>query len=289
MLGIFFYFMIMMKPSGVEADFFPGEVHGWSLAMEKETYTAEDLYHYIDGASELYISYGFNKLFVRRYEKKGWPEIMVDFFDMGDPGNAFGIFAHSQENPDHAVGQGSEYLDGLLRFWQGKYYISLLCSPETPESRTALMALGRQIAAYLPPSVERPQALSLLPDEGLIASSIRFFHHYAWQNSYGFISSENILEIGPDCEAILAKYEQGEQRPVVLLVRYPDGAVARRAFANLGRLFHLPANGGAAVQLADKRYFAAGVETEVVTAVWHAGGAAQALQLLAALQEKQRR
>ena len=75
-----------------------------------------------------------------------------------------------------------------------------------------------------------------------------------------FISSDNILEIGPDCEAVLAKYEQGEGRPVVLLVLYPDRAAAERAFANLSRKFHLPANGGEAVKLADKKYFAAGLE-----------------------------
>jgi hypothetical protein len=273
----------MMTAEVGDREYFPAEAHGWTLAPGSEDYTPEDLYKYIDGASELYISYGFKTLSTRRYERAGWPEITVDLFDMGAPGNAFGIFAHSQENPGREVGQDSEYLDGLLRFWQGGHYAAILCSPETPESQTAVMALGRQMAKRLPPAGSRPAALALLPEQGLIASSIRYFRHPAWQNTYVFISSENILNIGPESEAILAKYDQGEQKPVVLLVLYPDSLAAGRAFADLSRVFHLPLDGGAAVQLADKKYFAAGSGNGVVVAVWHGGGAAQALALLAAL------
>ena len=251
-----------------------------------DSYTPENLYKYIDGASELYISYGFAKLISRKYEKPGQPEIVVDFFDMGNAANAFGIFAHSQEKPEREIGQDSEYLDGLLRFWKGRFYVSLLCSPETPDSRSAVMELGRSLADRILQTGDRPFGLTLLPGSGLIAFSIRSFHHYAWQNTYMFISAENILGIGPDSEAVLAKYEQGEQRPVVLLVLYPDSMAAGRAFINLCREFNLPANRGATVRLADKKYFAAGVEGKIVAAVWHGGGAAHALQLLSALQEK---
>jgi len=278
--------MTMMPLQGDDSDFFPAAVRGWTLAPEAEIYTPENLYEYIDGASELYISYGFEKLFTRRYLQAGQHEITVDLFDMGDFGNAFGIFAHSQEDPGKEIGQDSEYLDGLLRFWQGRYYVSLLCSPETPESRSALMELGRQLAERLPPATDRPGILSLLPQTGLLAASIRFFHHHAWQNTYVFISSENILGIGPESEAVLAKYDQGEHRPVVLLVLYPDSTIAERAFANLGRKFHLLAKGGEAVKLADKKYFAAGLEKRVVAAVWHGGGAKQALELLSAMRAK---
>jgi hypothetical protein len=275
----------MMPLSSSENNFFPAVVRGWVLTSEPEIYTPENLYEYIDGASELYISYGFGKLFTRRYLKSGQPDITVDLFDMGDAGSAFGIFAHSQENPGKEIGQDSEYLDGLLRFWQGRYYVSLLCSPETPESRLALMELGRRLSEKIPSAASRPRALSLLPPTGLLAASIRFFQHHAWQNTYIFVSSENVLDIGPDCEAILAKYDQGEQRPVVLLVLYADRAIAKRAFAGLCSLFNFPVNGGEAVESADNKYFAAVLEKRIVAAVWHGAGAEQALELLSALQK----
>lgn len=284
-LCMLFFSMTMMPFPGYSSNFFPAAVRGWTLAPATDIHTPENLYEYIDGASELYISYGFEKLFTRRYLQAGQPEMIVDLFDMGVSGNAFGIFAHSQEAPAKEIGQDSEYLDGLLRFWQGRYYVSLLCSPETPESRQAVMELGRRMAERLPPAAAVPPALSLLPQTGLLAASIRFFHHPAWQNTYVFISSENILDIGPESEAVLAKYDQGEQRPVVLLVLYPDRAIAERAFANFRRKFHLPTGAGA-VLLADKKYLAAGLEKRVVAAVWHGGGAEQALELLSAAREK---
>jgi len=72
----------------------------------------------------------------------------------------------------------------------------------------------------------------------------------------------------------------------VLLVRYPDGASAKRAFTGLSRIFHLPASGGAAVLSADRKYFTAFLGIRAVAAVWHAGGAAQAERLLAAIKDK---
>lgn len=273
----------MMPITGSAEDPFPQAVLDWTIAAAAENYTPENLYRYIDGASELYISYGFVKLFSRKYEKTGQPEIVADFFDMGTAANAFGIFAHSQEKPDRQVGQDSEYLDGLLRFWKGRFYISLLSFPETPEAKAALLELGRSLAAAIPENDERPPLLAVLPAPGLIAASIRFFHHPAWQNTYTFISAANILEINPDCQAVLAKYEQGEERPIVLLILYPEPGVAARAFVNLSRAFHLPIKAGAAVKVKDKEFFAAAIEKRFVAAVWHGGGTEQALALLAHL------
>jgi hypothetical protein len=283
---MFLLIMTMMPLPGYDSNFFPSVVRGWTLAAAVESRTPENLYQYIDGASELYISYGFTELISRKYERPGQPEIVADFFDMGSPANAFGIFAHSQEKPEKDIGQDSEYLDGLLRFWKGRFYVALLCSPETPESRPAIMELGRRLAASIPVAGERPALLALLPSPGLIASSIRFFHHYAWQNAYVFISSDNLLEINQDCEAVLAKYEQGEERPIVLLVLYPETAAAQRAFAALRGKFQLPTNEGKAVKQADGKYLAAGLEKRAVAAVWHGGGATPALQMLSVLREK---
>lgn len=276
----------MVPAVGGASGFFPPAVQGWTLAPEASAYTPEDLYRYIDGASELYISYGFVKLLTRGYRRPGQPEIVVDLFDMGGPANAFGIFAHSQEAPAREIGQDSEYLGGLLRFWQGRYYVSLLCSPETPESRAAVMELGRQLARRLPAAGARPEILSLLPPAGLLAASIRLFHHHAWQNTYRFIANDDILGIDAGAEAVLAKYERHGERPLALLVRYPQRGFAERAFAGLVRKFDFPAGAGAAVRLDDGSYFAAVLEKKVIAAVWHAGGAAPALELLAALRER---
>jgi hypothetical protein len=276
----------MMPFSLAAGDIFPVAVRGWSIAAPAAHYTPENLHEYIDGASELYISYGFVELVSCRYEKPGQPEMVVDFFDMGRPERAFGIFAHSQEKPEKTFGQDSEYLDGSLRFWKGRFYVSLLSSPETPDSRDAVMELGRQLAERLPFASERPRILSLLPPAGLLHASIRYFFHHAWQNTYVFIAGENILGIGPGCEAVLAKYAQGRERPVVLLVAYPDRDAARRAFSGLGRAFGMPTRSEKAIRLDDNKFFVASLDNKVVAAVWHGGGAKEALALLSAVRSR---
>ena len=84
----------MLPEQKFKVDIFPSTVLGWTLSAAVDSYTPENLYEYIDGASELYISYGFTKLISRKYEKLGQPEIVVDFFDMCSSDNAFGIFVH---------------------------------------------------------------------------------------------------------------------------------------------------------------------------------------------------
>jgi hypothetical protein len=47
----------------------------------------------MDGAAELYRSYAFKRLMVRRYMKTDHPAIMVELFDMDSSDDAFGIFS----------------------------------------------------------------------------------------------------------------------------------------------------------------------------------------------------
>ena len=104
----------------------------------------DNLYDYINGGAELYLSYGFNKVINRTYLRPEQPDIVVDLFDMGTSQNAYGVFSHSMETVDAAYGQGSQYSEGLLLFWKDRYYVSIMSYPETTESKKALLALGQK-------------------------------------------------------------------------------------------------------------------------------------------------
>ena len=70
----------------------------------------------------------------------------------------------------------------------------------------------------------------MLPSDGLISSSIRYFRHHIWLNSHHFISNENILYLDEKTEAVLAKYKIGKNSHLVLLVLYPDIKKANKAY-----------------------------------------------------------
>ena len=126
----------------------PAQVLGWQKSTKGAVYNAKNLFKYINGGAELYISYEFKELAALTYLKKGDAEIKVDVFDMGSSASAYGVFSHSKEGVDRFVRADveSEYASGLLTFWKGRYYISILAYPETDQKRDVVQKLGRFIA-----------------------------------------------------------------------------------------------------------------------------------------------
>jgi hypothetical protein len=207
----------------------PGTIDGWAKAASPDLYTPKTLSNYIDGGAELFLSYGFQGALSLKYLDAAENEIGIDVFDMGSGPDAFGVFAHSRETIDDRVGQGCEYAAGLLTFWKGRYYVSILAYPETPEKRDLVFKLGRTIAGAIKDDGALPPVISLLPAENLLPETVHYFHHYIWLNSFHFVSNENVLNIGPDTPAALGKYRQASTTFYLLIVRYPDAARAEAA------------------------------------------------------------
>ena len=64
---------------------------------------------------------------------------------MGTPENAFGIFSFEREGGDVGLGQGSEYEAGFMRFWKGRFFVSILAEHETPGAKEVMFGLGKAI------------------------------------------------------------------------------------------------------------------------------------------------
>jgi hypothetical protein len=231
-LGTFFIFIFLRQQimSDITADFFPrlpASIDGWNKAAQPSVYAPGNLSDYIDGGAELYISYNFKSLLSVKYVKEHDRDMIIDIFDMGGSFDAFGVFAHSRETVDNQVGQGSEYSAGLLTFWKGRYYVSILAYPETPEKKKTIFSLGRRIADEINTEGPLPPVISLLPQENLVPESVRYFHHYIWLNGFYFVSNENILNIDDNTQAAMGKYRLPAGSAYLLLVVYPDDAKAR--------------------------------------------------------------
>jgi hypothetical protein len=207
----------------------PEEVDGWKASQKDGLYGRDNLYDYINGGAELYLSFGFKRVINRTYERPKQPDIVVDLFDMGTSKNAYGVFSHSMETVETTYGQGSQYSEGLLLFWKDRYYLSVMSYPETPESQKALFILGEKIETAIKGEGPLPDILDLLPQDFLIPESIRYFRHYAWLNSHYFIADTNILQINDSTDGVLAKYRADEKKFLLLLVEYKNSNDARAA------------------------------------------------------------
>jgi hypothetical protein len=207
----------------------PESIGKWQRTGQEQRFSQTDLYAYINGGAELYLSYGFQNLVNQVYTCSGQPDIIIDIFDMGSAANAFGVFTHSREEIETAFGQGSQYTEGLLLFWKDRYYVSILASPETPQVKESMLSAAKYIDKAITAIGELPQLISVLPDENLIKESVRFFRHHFWLNAHYFIAEENILLIDQNSQVILAKYRSADKKPVVVLVQYESKSKADRA------------------------------------------------------------
>ena len=210
----------------------PDSLYEWTAESVVYYNNKESLYDYINGGAELYISYGFNSAISRKYIKSGQPEVVIEIFDMNKPENAYGVFSNTRYEEDYTYGQGSQYVEGTLFFWKSKYYVSIMTTEETDESKKLINELGRIISEKIEEEGKKPDILKLLPSNELDRSGILYFHHYIWINSFYFITDENLLLIDDNTDAVLAKYGPPDNRTYLLIVQYNDNETAGKAYSN---------------------------------------------------------
>lgn len=251
------------------SELIPDEVNNWNK-KEMQSYDPETLYKYINGGAELYISYGFEKMVSCTFVRENETDIFIDIFDMQNSYNAFGIFAHFRETIDSTYGQGSQYTFGNLLFWKDKYFISILASPETDDSKEAIKLIAQHSDNKIKETGVIPKIINKLPKENLIQESIRYFRHYIWLNSFYFIADKNILHINESTEAVLAKYQNEKQQSILLLVNYENETDANQAIENFINHYLPELKNNPIQQVEDSSWVGYKMQGKLVTIVFNA-------------------
>jgi len=210
----------------------PDSIDGWTKLSDDRIFNEENLYDYIDGSAELYLSFGFSKVFNRIYSNTAGKEILVDIFYMNSSQDAFGVFSFTVGEISADYGQQSQIAPGAIIFWKDKYYVSIFSNPVTEESTRLMGKLAHLIDDSITEEGKLPEILDYLPLSNLDKQSIRYFRHHVWMNSHYFISNENILNINQNTHGVIAKYGDME-KSVLMIVKYPDvheAVIAREKF-----------------------------------------------------------
>jgi len=268
------------------SSFLPKEIQGWKAEPEDHLYDQQTIFSYIDGAGEVYRSYNFKQLLARRYRKDGKADIIADFFDMGTPADAFGVFTHDLDGEDINIGQESTYNGGLLSFWRDRYFVSLYAEAETAETKNALAALGKQIAAAIGRNGPKPALLNLLPAEYADAKAVRYFHNHLILNYHFFVSDENILRLDETTEVVLSKAGEKGRKSALLIVKYSAANKATEAYKNFLKVYMPDAKEPGLVQTEDKKWTAAGAWNDLVAVVFSAPTRAAAKEILTKVEKK---
>lgn len=250
----------------------PAEIEGWKWDGTELQYNPRTVFDYIDGAGELYLAYGFQNLTVRRFEKPNQPPLTIECYDMGSAEDAYGVFSFERQEESVGIGQGSEFGGGLLRFWKGKYFVSIYADGEGPEAESAILAMGRDTAAAISATGPQPQLVGLIPgkDVGLVETSVRYLKSHILLNQRVFIAHENILNLTRHTGAVLAQYGRDTQKVQLLLIRYPSATEAGEAYQRFLTAYLPDAGGKDRLKREDQRWTIARQRNEFVLVVFGA-------------------
>jgi hypothetical protein len=266
----------------------PSEVAGWTWDGKETTYDSRTLFEYIDGAAELYLAYGFQNLAVRLYEKPNRPPITVELYEMASSEDAYGVFSFERQDEAIGIGQGSEFGGGLLRFWKGKYFVSLYADGEGAEVEPAMLAAGRATANAIPAVGPEPKLVGSVPGKnlGLVDTSLRYLRSHVLLNQRFFISHQNILHLNRNTEAVLAQYLQGKQKVHLLLIRYPNPKEAGDAYQSFMKAYLPDAGGKDRLKTEDKKWTLARQQNAFILIVFGSSTETEAEALFKAVEAK---
>jgi hypothetical protein len=135
-----------------QADPFPasGAVTGWDKTGDTRTFAAKDLWQYIDGDAEQYISAGVVTTSTSDYKYQGQLEATVDVHTMRDAAGARKILetGTSDAKPIQLGDAGVTYAQSVI-FRKGAKLVRIVAYESTPDTPQALLALAHGVEAKL--------------------------------------------------------------------------------------------------------------------------------------------
>jgi hypothetical protein len=266
----------------------PSETEGWRWDTKETQYKSKTLFKYIDGAAELYLAYDFQNLTVRQFEKPGRPLITVEVYEMASSKDAYGVFSYEHQDETAGIGQGSEFGGGLLRFWKGKYFVSVYAEGEGADVESGILNVGRAAADAILATGPEPKLIGYIPgvDLGLVDKSVRYLKSHVLLNQRFFIAHQNILNLNRKTEAVLAQYIRGKQKTQLLLIRYPNLKEGANAYQSFMKAYLPDTRGKDRSKIEDGKWTFARQRNEFVVIVFGASTEADAESLLKATEEK---
>jgi len=283
----FFVFAILAAGGTVNtlSQAIPRKILDWQASEKDRTYDRKTIFDYMDGGAEVYLAFDFREAFVRTYKVPSGDDIVLDVFDLGSPQEAYGVFSCDRQDPEAGVGQESTFGPGLLRFWQGRYFVSVSSAGDAQRTEKAILELGKAVVPHLGPPGEPPRLLQLLPPAGLIRSKTSYCHGAISLSNRYFVASENILRLDrgkTDC--VLAEYSEGSGETIkLLLIRYPDEGQARAARQSFLKSYPPEAGPDGTAQAENKKWLLGRSHRNFVAIVFEAPSKVRAENLFAAV------
>ncbi len=195
------------------ASFIPEGIPNFSRIGQIRTYTSENLYEYVNGHAEYFISAGFKGLAVGEYSgvEGGGPDVVVDIYDMGRSIYAFSVLA------DETDGKADLLLPGVtglkteqgVSFFKGQYFVKIALYNKDVSLDDFIIQIDRQIDS----SADLFPEFALLPDIGDVVQT-----RFVREAYRGLDFVNNVIE---------REYSVGGERLQVFLYAGDEGEIKK--------------------------------------------------------------
>jgi hypothetical protein len=143
------------------------ELQGYKKVTNYPVFTPDNLWNFINGAADTYLSLGFEELHVAEYVK-GKNTIKLEIYRHKDATQAFGIYSSERSATFRFLNIGAQgyKVDGSLNFLKGRYYVKIRTNSSSEKVLLSLETLALRVADMLPGEAALPKVLSDFPAEG---------------------------------------------------------------------------------------------------------------------------
>jgi hypothetical protein len=164
----------------------PACAKDWIQDGKVVLFDKDTLFDRINGESELFFPYGFQKLAYARYENKQDPKVAldIDVYRMGSLIDAFGMFANYRRRDDEDMRIGAEgtVSSSQVFFYQDQYFVRLQVTGAVSAPQAVLKECARAISQNLPQTSARPVELEAF----LIPAVVKRSERYVAQSLLGY-------------------------------------------------------------------------------------------------------
>jgi hypothetical protein len=188
---------------------------GWEPEGDPVVYGADDLFEYINGSADLYLSYDFKEMASLSYFDDQGRGLTIDVFEHGNDANAFGIYSQERPSAMNAVDIGAQgYYDfGILNFYQGAHYVKVAGYDLEEFDEEMLTVVAKIVSANIGGKKDLPKALACFPSDAMVKNSSRYISKNVF--GHGFLHS-----------AFVAEYRSDGNTSRAFIIQADDGADA---------------------------------------------------------------
>lgn len=187
------------------------EIPGWSNTGNVQTYQPENLFEYINGAADLYLTYDFQELLVGEYINDQHASVIVEIYRHDSPEQAFGIYSQERPEEGNYIPVGAEgYVEGpMLNFINDIYYVKISGSDLTGSPEEVIKSVAHVTSKQIGKEPPLPRELSCFPKKDLKPHSEKYIHRNFL--GYEFLHS-----------AFVAEYQSENQASRLFLIKGKD-------------------------------------------------------------------